>query len=150
VGCSQLADKVAISQMDTTTAHVAREDYQASNMICDDVYMVNNKNENSLQDDWLSCSEEIPFSLQCGKTLISSHAASQAQYMVHVHGTLTNIVVVGNFDTGSSVPCTKTLINPASSFVSNEEIDKSVNILKKFWRDLSLVEQEEASHNTHV
>jgi hypothetical protein len=70
--------------------------------------------------------------------------------MVHVHGTLTNIVVVGNFDTGSSVPCTKTLINPASSFVSNEEIDKSVNILKKFWRDLSLVEQEEASHNTHV
>jgi hypothetical protein len=43
VGCSQLADKVAISQMDTTTAHVAREDYQASNMICDDVYMVNNR-----------------------------------------------------------------------------------------------------------
>jgi len=115
-------------------------------MICDDVSMANSKNESSLQDDWLSCSDEIPFSLQLGNTLISSPATSQAQYMVHVHGTLTNIVVASNFDTGLSVPCSKTLINPTSSFVSNEEIDKSVHIVKKFWGDLSKVEQEEAAH----
>lgn len=80
------------------------------------------------------------------KTFISSSTSSQAQYMVHVHGTITNIIVVGNSDTGLYVPCSKTLINPASSFVSNEKINKSLHILKMFWGELISEDEEEATH----